>query len=54
VGVGILPVVVTPMICNLGLRRVLIDGGVGLNLLSPKVFHKMKIGERKLLPSMPF
>ncbi|XP_025792093.1 uncharacterized protein LOC112873325 [Panicum hallii] len=53
-GVSILPVVVTPTICNLGVERELVDGGAGLNLLSPKVFHKMQIGERKLLPSMPF
>jgi hypothetical protein len=42
------------MICNLGVGRVLIDGEAGLNLLSPEVFHKMQIEERKLLPSMPF
>ncbi|XP_025825153.1 uncharacterized protein LOC112900508 [Panicum hallii] len=53
-GVGTLPVVVTPTICNLGVGRVLVNGGAGLNLLSPEMFHKMQIGERKLLPSMPF
>jgi hypothetical protein len=34
--------------------RVLVDGGVGLNLHSSEVFHKMQIGKHKLLPSMPF
>jgi hypothetical protein len=34
-GVGILPMVVTPTICNLGEGKVLVDGGAGLNLLSP-------------------
>jgi hypothetical protein len=34
--------------------RVLVDGGAGLNLFSLEVFHKMQIGECKLLPSMPF
>jgi hypothetical protein len=53
-GVGILPVVVNPTICNLGVGRVLVDGGEGLNLLSPEVFHKMQIRECKLLPSMHF
>lgn len=53
-GVGLLPVVVTPTICNLGVARVLIDGGAGLNLLSSKVFQKMHIGERRLHPSRPF
>jgi hypothetical protein len=52
--VGILPMVVTPTICNLRVGRVLVNGGAGLNLLSPEVFHKMQIGERKLLPLMPF
>ena len=39
VGIGLLPVVVTPTICNLGIERVLINGGAGLNLLSPVVFR---------------
>jgi hypothetical protein len=53
-GVSILPVVVTLTICNLRVGRVLVDGGAGLNLFSLEVFHKMQIGECKLLPSMPF
>ena len=53
-GVGLLFVVVTPMICNLRVGRVLVDGGARLNLLSPEVFHKMQIGEHKLLLLMPF
>jgi hypothetical protein len=47
-------VVVIPTIWNLGMGRVLVDGGVGLNLHSSEVFHKMQIGKHKLLPSMPF
>ena len=38
-GVGLPPVVVTPMICNIGVGRTLVDGEAGLNLLSPEVFH---------------
>jgi hypothetical protein len=53
-GVGLLPVVVTPTICNIGVGRTLVDGGAGLNLLSPKVFHQIQIRERKLTPSPPF
>ena len=33
-GVGRLPLVVSPTICNVRVSRVLIDEGVGLNLLS--------------------
>ena len=44
----------TPTICNIGVGRTLVDGGAGLNLLSPEVFCKMQIGERKLTPSAPF
>jgi hypothetical protein len=41
VGVGLLQVVVTPTIYNIGGGRTLVDGGAGLNLLSPEVFHPM-------------
>jgi len=54
VGVGLLPIVVTPTICNIGVGRTLVDGGAGLSLLSPEVFRRMQIGERKLTPSAPF
>ena len=35
-GVGLLPVVVTPTIHNIGVGRTLVDGGASLNLLSPR------------------
>ena len=54
VGVGLLPVVVTPTICNIGVNRTLVDSEAGLNLLSPEVFRRMQIGERKLTPSALF
>ena len=44
VGVGLLPFVVTPTICNIGVGRTLVDGGAGLSLLSPEVFRMMQIG----------
>ena len=52
--VGLLSVVVTPTICNNRVGRTLVEGGAGLNLLSPEVFHQMQIGERNLAPSAPF
>lgn len=50
--VGLLPVMVTPTTCNKSVGRVLIDRGTSLNLLSPELFRKMQVGERKLIPSM--
>jgi len=38
-GVGLLPVVVTSTICNIGVGRTLVDDVTGLNLLSPEVFR---------------
>ena len=35
-------------ICNIGVGRTLVDGGAGLNLLSPEVFPRKQIGEPKL------
>src|SRR5438128_9990143 len=53
-GVGRLPIVVTPTIRNIKVGRVLIDGGSGLNILSPRLFEKMQIPHATLRPSMPF
>ncbi|RLN08216.1 putative polyprotein [Panicum miliaceum] len=53
-GFTLLCVVVTPTICNIGVARLLVDGGAGLNLLSPEGFHKMQIGERRLRLLKPF
>ena len=50
---GLLPVIVTPTICNIGVGRTLVDGGAGLNLLSPEVFRRMQIVECKLTHSAP-
>ena len=48
VGMGFLLVVVTPTICNIGVGRVLIVRGAGLNLLSPEVFRQMHVSGREL------
>ena len=53
-GVGRLPIVVTPTIRNLKVERVLIDGGSGLNVLCPRIFEAMQIPKGELRPSMPF
>jgi len=53
-GVDLLPVIVTPTICTIGVGRTLVDGGAGLNLLPLEVFRRMQIGERKLTPFAPF
>ena len=53
-GVGLLPIIMTPTICNVMVGRTLADGGAGLNLLSLEVFCRMQIRERKLTPSAPF
>lgn len=52
-GVGLLPLVVSPMICNIKVTCMLIDGA-GLNILCPKVFEKMQIPVERLRPMNPF
>jgi hypothetical protein len=53
-GVGRLPLVVSPTICNIQVTRMLVDGGAGLNVLTPEVFKKMQVPPGHLLPMMPF
>jgi hypothetical protein len=53
-GVGRLPLVVSPTICNIQVTRMLVDGGVGLNILSPDVFRKMQVPPGRLQPTKPF
>jgi hypothetical protein len=40
-GVGALPLVVYPMIRNVRVTNMLVDGGVGLNLISVKLLEKL-------------
>ena len=42
-GVGRLPLVVSPTICNIKVTRMLVDGGAGLNILTPGIFEKMQL-----------
>jgi len=53
-GAGVLPIVATPVIANIRLYHVLIDGGAGLNIISYAVFKQLQISESKMAPSRPF
>ena len=46
--VGCLPLLVSPTIRNLKVTKMLVDGGAGLNLISPTVINKLQIGEEEL------
>ena len=41
--VGCLPLLVSPMIRNLKVNKMLVDGGAGLNLISPIVIKRLQI-----------
>lgn len=52
---GQLPLVVSVMICNIKVTNMLVDGGVGLNVLSPDVFKKMQVPPPDhMRPTRPF
>ena len=53
-GAGVLPLVTAPVISNVRLYHVLIDGGAGLNAISYAAFKQLQIPESKLTPSRPF
>jgi hypothetical protein len=53
-GVGILPLITTPVIANMRLHHVLIDGGAGLNVISHAAFKQLQIPGSRLGPSRPF
>ena len=50
-GAGVLPLVTTPVIANIRLYHVLIDGGAGLNVISYAAFKQLQIPESKLTHS---
>jgi hypothetical protein len=43
VGAGILPLIMAPVIANMRLHHVLIDGGAGLNVISHAAFKQLQI-----------
>jgi hypothetical protein len=53
-GAGMLPLVTAPTISNIRLHHVLINGGVGLSVISYAAFKHLQIPESKLTPSRPF
>ena len=48
IAVGCLPLLVSPTIRNLKVTKMLVDGGAGLNLISPKVISTLQIPEEEL------
>jgi hypothetical protein len=53
-GSGVLPLITAPVIANMRLHHVLIDGGAGLNVISPAAFKQLQIPRSWLGPSRPF
>jgi hypothetical protein len=52
-GAGILPLITAPVIANMRLHHVLIDGGAGLNVISHVAFKQLQIPGSRLGPSRP-
>ena len=46
--VGSLPLLVSPMIRNLKVTKMLVDGGAGLNLISPVMIRRLQIPDGDL------
>jgi hypothetical protein len=53
-GAGVLPLVTAPVITNMRLHHVLIDGGACLNVISHAAFKQLQIPGSHLGPSRPF
>jgi hypothetical protein len=53
-GAGILPLITAPVIANMRLHHMLIDGGAGLNVISHAAFKQLQIPGSRLGPSRPF
>ena len=53
-GAGVLPLVTAPVIANISLYHMLIDGGAILNVISYAAFRHLQIPESKLTPSRRF
>jgi hypothetical protein len=54
VGAGVLPLITAPVVANMWLHNVLIDGGAGLNVISHATFRQLQIPGSRLGPSRPF
>jgi hypothetical protein len=53
-GAGILSLITAPVIANMRLHHVLIDGGADLNVISHAAFKQLQIPGSRLRPSRPF
>jgi hypothetical protein len=53
-GAGVLPLITAPVVANMRLHHVLIDGGAGLNVISHATFRQLQIPGSRLGPSRPF
>jgi hypothetical protein len=53
-GAGILSLITAPVIANMRLQHVLIDGGARLNVISHVAFKQLQISGSRLGPSRPF
>jgi hypothetical protein len=53
-GAGVLPLITAPVIANMRLHHVLIDGGASLNVISHAAFKQLQIPGSQLGPSRPF
>jgi hypothetical protein len=51
---GTIPLLCTPTINNIAINHTLIDGGVGLNIISIEVFERMQVPYHWLMPTRPF
>jgi hypothetical protein len=53
-GAGILPLITAPVIANVRLHHVLINGGATLNVINHAAFRQLQILGSRLGPSRPF
>ncbi|KAJ1256306.1 hypothetical protein BS78_K049500 [Paspalum vaginatum] len=53
-GAGVLPIITSPVVANIRLHHVLIDGGAALNIISHAAFKQLQIPESRLAPTRPF
>lgn len=53
-GSGVIPFVVSPIISNMTVTKLLVDNGAGLNLLSVRLVEKLQLPVEQLKPTDPF
>jgi hypothetical protein len=54
VGGDVLPLITAPIVANMWLHHVLIDGGVSLNVISHAAFRQLQVPGSRLGPSRLF